>query len=238
MTDGRERMIVALDFPSYEKAHDFIEKLGDHVGFYKVGLELFLNSRGKIVEFLKEKKKRIFLDLKFHDIPNTTAQAAVFAANQDVFMFNVHAGGGKKMMKTVAEEVRKVNPKTLLIAVTVLTSISEAEARETFHSTLDIKALAVNLARLTKEAGLNGVVCSPWEAAEIKKEIGRDFVTVCPGIRLKDNATDDQERIMTPWDAIKSGCDYLVIGRPVTKAEDPLTAADTIARDIERALEA
>ncbi|MDR1834276.1 MAG: orotidine-5'-phosphate decarboxylase [Fusobacteriaceae bacterium] len=236
MTDGRERMIVALDFPSYEKAREFIEKLGDHVWFYKVGLELFLNSQGRIVAFLKEKKKRIFLDLKFHDIPNTTAQAAVFAAGQDVFMFNVHAGGGKKMMKAVAEEVKKINPRTLMMAVTILTSISEQEAAETFGSRWTIKELAVNLARLAREAGMDGVVCSPWEAKDVKAAIGNDFKTVCPGIRLRENSTDDQERIMTPYDAILNGCDYLVIGRPITKSPYPITSADAIAGEIEKAL--
>jgi len=236
MSIGKERMIVALDFPTYEKSTAFVDLLGDNVTFYKVGLELFLNSKGTIIDYLKEKNKTIFLDLKFHDIPNTTAMAAVFAAKQDVFMFNVHASGGKKMMKKVAEEVNKIAPNSVIIGVTVLTSLSDEDVEETFNSKWTLQELALNFAKLVKESGLNGVVCSPWEAQIIKSVCGQNFKTVCPGVRPKWSATDDQERIMTPYDAMQNGCDYLVVGRPITKNEDPVKAAQLISKEIEEGL--
>ncbi|MDR3259421.1 MAG: orotidine-5'-phosphate decarboxylase [Fusobacteriaceae bacterium] len=234
--NGKERMIVALDFPTLEKAKGFVEKVGDHVSFYKVGLELFLNSKGQIVDFLKEKGKIIFLDLKFHDIPNTTAMASVFAAKQKVFMYNVHASGGKKMMKKVAEDVYEIDPNALVIGVTVLTSLSKEDVVETFNTKWTLEELALNFAKLAKEAGLGGVVCSPWEANIIKSTCGKNFKTVCPGIRLKGDSTDDQERIMTPHDAMLNGCDYLVIGRPITKSDDPVAVSDRISKEIEEGL--
>jgi len=236
MSLGKERMIVALDFSTYEKATEFIDFLGDNVTFYKVGLELFLNSKGIILDYLKEKKKTIFLDLKFHDIPNTTAMAALFAANQDIFMFNVHASGGAKMMKKVAVEVNKVAPNSIVIGVTVLTSLSAEEVKETFNSKWSLEELAINFAKLAKESGLNGVVCSPWEAKLIKSACGQDFKTVCPGVRPNWSKTDDQERIMTPYDAVQNGCDYLVVGRPITKNENPIKAAQLISQEIEDGL--
>ena len=236
MSIGKERMIVALDFPTYEKSTAFVDLLGDNVTFYKVGLELFLNSKGTIIDYLKEKNKTIFLDLKFHDIPNTTAMAAVFAAKQDVFMFNVHASGGKKMMKKVAEEVNKIAPNSVIIGVTVLTSLSDEDVEETFNSKWTLQELALNFAKLVKESGLNGVVCSPWEAQIIKSVCGQNFKTVCPGVRPKWSATDDQERIMTPYDAMQNGCDYLVVGRPITQNEDPIKAALLISKEIEEGL--
>ena len=236
MSLGKDRMIVALDFDTYEKAKNFVDLLEDHVTFYKVGLELFLNSKGAIIDYLKEKNKTIFLDLKFHDIPNTTAMAAVFAAKQNVFMFNVHASGGKKMMKKVAEEVNKITPESVIIGVTVLTSLSDEDVVETFNSKWSLQELALNFAKLVKEAGLDGVVCSPWEAQIIKSVCGNNFKTVCPGVRPKWSSTDDQERIMTPYDAMQNGCDYLVVGRPITKNEDPIKAANLIAQEIEEGL--
>ncbi|MGF6906496.1 orotidine-5'-phosphate decarboxylase [Fusobacterium sp. PH5-44] len=236
MSLGKDRMIVALDFDTYEKAKNFVDLLEDNVTFYKVGLELFLNSKGEIIDYLKEKNKKIFLDLKFHDIPNTTAMAAVYAAKQNVFMFNVHASGGKKMMKKVAEEVSKIAPESVVIGVTVLTSLSNEDVLETFNSKWTLQELALNFAKLVKESGLDGVVCSPWEAQIIKSVCGNSFKTVCPGVRPKWSSTDDQERIMTPYDAMQNGCDYLVVGRPITKNQDPIKAANLISQEIEEGL--
>ena len=150
MINAKDRMIIALDFPTMEAAKELVEKIGDGATFYKVGLELFLNSKGEMIEYLRSKGKKIFLDLKFHDIPNTTAMASVFAAKQDVFMFNVHASGGRKMMSKVVEEVKKVNPNNVVIGVTVLTSLSAADVEETFKSTLSLSDLALNWAKLGK----------------------------------------------------------------------------------------
>ena len=185
MYSAKDRMIIALDFPTADQAKELVEKIGDGATFYKVGLELFLNSKGEIIEYLSAKGKKVFLDLKFHDIPNTTAMASVFAAKQNVFMFNVHASGGRKMMTKVAEEVKKINQDNLVIGVTVLTSLSVEDVEETFQSKLSLADLALNWAKLVKTSGLDGVVCSPWEAKLIKDTCGKDFKTVCPGVRPK-----------------------------------------------------
>lgn len=234
--NAKDKLIIALDFPTMEKAVALVEKLGDEANFYKVGLELFLNSKGEMIEYLNSKNKKIFLDLKFHDIPNTTAMASVFAATKNVFMFNVHATGGKKMMTKVVEEVRKTNNSSLLIAVTILTSFSEEEIKETFKTKANIQELAMNLARLTKESGMNGIVCSPWEANSIKKELGENFKTICPGVRPLWAATNDQKRIMTPKNAILNGCDFLVVGRPITKNDNPIKAVQLIIQEIQEGL--
>lgn len=236
MYNAKDRMIVALDYSETSEAIALVEKLGDGATFYKVGLELFLNSKGKIIEYLAGKNKKIFLDLKFHDIPNTTAMASIFAAKQNVFMFNVHASGGKKMMTKVAQETKRVNENNLVIGVTVLTSLSEEDVAETFNSKFSLKELAMNLASLAKKSGLDGVVCSPWEAKDIKEICGKEFKTVCPGVRPKWAATNDQQRIMTPKDAIKNGCDFLVVGRPITKNENPVNAAKMIEMEIEEGM--
>lgn len=233
---AKDRIVIALDYPTAESAKEIIDRLGDEASVYKVGLELFLNSKGTILDYLSEKGKKVFLDLKFHDIPNTTAMASIFAAKEKCFMFNVHASGGKKMMKTVNEKVREINKEVLIIAVTILTSLSEEDVAETFSSNYSLKELALNLAKLTNEAGLNGVVCSPWEASEIKKVCGKEFKTVCPGVRPKWSATNDQERIMTPKEAIMNGCDFLVIGRPITKHEDPKAAFRMILDEVNEGL--
>lgn len=229
----KDRLIIALDYSNMEDAKNIVEILGETVSFYKVGLELFLNSKGEMVEYLTQKGKKVFLDLKFHDIPNTTTMASLFAAKQNVFMFNVHASGGRTMMESVVKRVKEINPEILSIAVTVLTSFSEEGLKETFKSELTLKELALNLAKLTKEAGMDGIVCSPWEAKAIKELCGENFKTVCPGVRPKWSVANDQERIMTPKDAILSGCDYLVVGRPITKNENPVEAAKKVLAEIE-----
>lgn len=229
----KDRLIIALDYSNMEDAKNIVEILGETVSFYKVGLELFLNSKGEMVEYLTQKGKKVFLDLKFHDIPNTTTMASLFAAKQNVFMFNVHASGGRTMMESVVKRVKEINPEILSIAVTVLTSFSEEGLKETFKSELTLKELALNLAKLTKEAGMDGIVCSPWEAKAIKELCGENFKTVCPGVRPKWSVANDQERIMTPKDAILSGCDYLVVGRPITKNANPVEAAKKVLAEIE-----
>lgn len=231
----RERIIVALDFSNLEEAKTMIEKLGDSIVFYKVGLELFLNSKGEILDYLNKKNKKIFLDLKFHDIPNTTAMASIFAAKKNIEIFNIHASGGKNMMRKVVSEAKKINKNILAIGVTILTSFSEEELKETFRSNLTLKELALNLAKLAKESGMDGVVCSPWEARDIKNILGKDFKIIAPGVRPRWSAANDQERIMTPKNAIENGCDYLVIGRPITKNENPKVAVQMILDEIKEA---
>ena len=231
-----DRIIVALDYSNPEDAKNIVEKIGDAATVYKVGLELFLNSRGEMVDYLVERGKKVFLDLKFHDIPNTTTMASLFAAKEKCFMFNVHASGGRKMMSSVASKVKEFNREVLVIAVTVLTSFSEEELKETFNSSYSLNELALNLAKLSKESGLDGIVSSPWEAKTIKEICGENFITVCPGVRPKWSAANDQERIMTPKEAMMNGCDYIVVGRPITKHENPAEAFKLVLDEVKDGL--
>jgi len=230
---AKDRVIVALDFPTLEEAKGLVTTLGDKIDIYKVGLEMFLNSKGEAVNWLHEQGKKVFLDLKFHDIPNTTTMASLFAAKQDVFMFNVHAGGGKKMMTSVADMLKEQGCNSIAIAVTVLTSFTEEEITEHFATDKNIQELARHWALATKESGMHGVVCSPLEAKSIKELCGEEFKTVCPGVRPAWAAANDQKRIMTPKMAVENGADFLVIGRPITKAENPVEAAEKIVSELE-----
>ena len=235
--NAKERLIIALDYNNKEDAISLIDELADEALVYKVGLELFLNTKGEIIDYLISKNKKIFLDLKFHDIPNTTAMASVFASKQNIFMFNIHSSGGKKMMQKCSEEIKKINENTLLIGVTVLTSLSDEDVSEIFHSNMSLKELTLNLAKLSKESNLNGVVCSPREASIIKKECGDSFITVCPGVRPAWASLDDQERVLTPKEAMLEGCDYLVIGRPITKANNKKEACIKVIEEINEGLQ-
>lgn len=237
INNPKEKLIIALDFNSMNEATKLIDELGEEAIFYKVGLELFLYTKGEIIEYLASKNKKVFLDLKFHDIPNTTAMASLFAAKQNIFMFNVHTSGGKRMMEKTVEEIKKINKNNLIIGVTVLTSLSENDIKNMFSSNLALKDLAVNWAKLGKEAGLDGVVCSPKEANIIKKEYGENFITVCPGVRPKWADINDQERTMTPKEAIENGCDYIVVGRPITRSDDRVKACKMIIEEIAEGIE-
>ena len=237
INNPKEKLIIALDFNSMNEATKLIDELEEEAIFYKVGLELFLYTKGEIIEYLASKNKKVFLDLKFHDIPNTTAMASLFAAKQNIFMFNVHTSGGKRMMEKTVEEIKKINKNNLIIGVTVLTSLSENDIKNMFSSNLALKDLAVNWAKLGKEAGLDGVVCSPKEANIIKKECGENFITVCPGVRPKWADINDQERTMTPKEAIENGCDYIVVGRPITRSDDRVKACKMIIEEIAEGIE-
>lgn len=225
-----EKIIVALDFKTHQEAEQMILSLGDSILYYKVGLELFLNTGGSILQILEKQNKKIFLDLKFHDIPNTTAAASRFAASLPaVNMFNIHASGGTKMIQ---DSVAAKRPNQSLIAVTALTSLNDKDIQETFQSSLNIEEFTLNLALQSKKAGADGVVCSALEAHTIKSHCGDNFITVCPGIRLNDSPGDDQKRVLTPSEAIKNGADYLVIGRPITGAKNPKETALRIISEI------
>jgi len=232
----KNKLIVALDVPEINKAKELINILGETVVFYKVGLELFLNSRGEILDYLQAKEKKIFLDLKFHDIPNTVAQAVRWAAGLGVDMLDVHASGGREMMQAAVEIAKNVSLQKgfappLIVGVTVLTSFTEESFSELgFKNSL--KQSASLWAKISEEAGLDGVVCSPQEAAEIKKLCGSDFLTVCPGVRPLGSETQDQKRVTTPAQALKMGADYLVVGRPITKSIDPIRAAVNIIEEM------
>lgn len=221
------KVIVSLDFPDGKQALDLCQKLDPSSCKLKIGKELFTREGPDLVEKLIKSDFDIFLDLKYHDIPNTVASACRAAADLGVWMLNVHASGGRNMMETAIEALDKTTHKPLLIAVTVLTSMSQEDLSELgINRTVDDQVLL--LANLAKESGLNGVVCSAKEANRIKNELGSDFCLVTPGIRPADSSSDDQKRIMTPSEAIAAGSHYLVIGRPITKADDPLVALESI----------
>jgi len=235
------RIIVALDVPSAEAALRAAEKLHGHVGMYKVGSELFTAEGPALPRRLVAAGEKVFLDLKFHDIPNTVRAAARQAAALGVALVNVHASGGRKMMEVAVEGVRSVetaraeSARTRVLAVTVLTSLGPADLAEVGMQGSP-EEVVVRLARLAQAAGLDGVVASPREITAIRAACGSKFLIVTPGIRPAAAATDDQTRIATPASAIRSGADYLVIGRPITGAPDPIAAADAIAAEMDAAV--
>ena len=233
----KERLIVALDVPSLDKGKELVDILDNQVVYYKVGLELFLNTRGQILDYLKAKEKKIFLDLKFHDIPNTVANAAKWAASLGVDMFNVHAGGGEEMLVRTKEGVQEVALKEglalpLVIGVTVLTSFDEGGFKKLGFNT-PISQTVLDWALMCKNVGLDGVVSSPQEAKAIKELCGQKFYTVCPGVRPLDGEKGDQKRIMTPATAIREGSDYIVVGRPIIQSPQPYLAAKKIIQEME-----
>jgi len=227
------RIIVALDFPSTEQALLLVSKLDPSLCRVKIGKELFTVAGPTIVEKLVNKGFDIFLDLKFHDIPNTVANACKAAADLGVWMINVHALGGKKMLVAAREALPLGRIK--LIAVTLLTSIGP-EDLESIGLDNEPRNVVQKLASLTHSCGLDGVVCSPLEASQLRQTMGTDFCLVTPGIRPIDTSTDDQNRIATPQMAIQNGADYLVIGRPITQAADPLLMLHRLNQEIEAQL--
>lgn len=233
---AKEKVIVALDFQTYEQAVSLVEKIGDALTVYKVGLELYLNTNGKIIDYLHDNGKKVFLDLKFNDIENTVLNACKFAFSRNVFIFNIHASVGSKTMKAVAQMAKEYGNKTKVIAVTVLTNLDSDDVSQMYDSQLSASDLAKRLGNLVYESGMDGVVCSSLEAASIKTSTSKDFITVCPGIRPAGSDVGDQKRINTPAKAIENGADYLVIGRPVTQAENPVEAAKLIVEEVVQAL--
>ena len=213
-------IIVALDAKSQYDALKMAEQLDPALCRVKVGKELFTHEGSGVVKALHDLNFGVFLDLKFHDIPNTTAQAVCAAADMGVWMVNVHASGGRKMMETCVERLKAGNYNTQLIAVTVLTSMGREDLKDIG---LDIEPFeqVKRLAALTKDSGLDGVVCSAQEAKMLRETLGKDFALVTPGIRPEGSNADDQKRIVTPKQAMLDGSTHLVIGRPITKSENP-----------------
>ena len=233
----KEQLIVALDFNQSKDAIALVDSIGSAACYYKVGLELFLNSKGSVIDELKKRDKKIFLDLKFHDIPNTVAQACRWAAGLGVDMFNVHAGGGLEMMQRAREAtIEGANSNGLeipkLIAVTILTSFdADGLAKVGFSGAVDDNVK--RLASLTHEAALDGVVCSSREVPLIRQAVeANDFLTVCPGVRPEWAQKGDQKRIMTPAQAMAQGVNHIVVGRPITQAKDPVEAAMKILEEM------
>jgi len=223
------KVIIALDTYDEQKALNLVKLLKHRISIFKVGLELFCSQGPDIVKKINDMGCKVFLDLKFHDIPNTVAGAARAALNTGAFMFNVHASGGRQMMKKVREtlDTAIVHEKPLVLAVTVLTSLEEKDLNEIniYRSPLEqVKALAL----LAKESGLDGVVASPQEIKAIREVVGQDFIIVTPGIRPRWAQAGDQKRVMTPAEALEAGANYIVVGRPVTAAPDPGEALEKL----------
>jgi len=226
------KIIVALDYASATPALALVDRLEPSLCRLKVGKELFTASGPKLLEQLMQRNFEVFLDLKFHDIPNTTAQACKVAASLGVWMINVHALGGRKMLEAAAEAVIHSTQRPKLVAVTMLTSMGQHDLADIGINATPAE-MVLRLATLARDSGLNGVVCSAQEAALLRKKCGMGFCLVTPGIRPVQVSADDQARIMTPRAALQAGSNYLVIGRPVTQAADPLQALRDIHQEVE-----
>lgn len=237
--NNNERLFVALDVPECAQAIDLARQLTPLGVSFKIGMQLFYREGMPLVQQLQATGRRVFVDLKLHDIPNTVAHASESLVSQGVGFFNVHCLGGPEMMRAAAEAARKSaraanRAKPVVIGVTVLTSMPESQLRDALkiHESLD--DYVVHLARLAQDSGLDGVVCSARETALLRKACGPDFLLVTPGIRPAGSAANDQSRVVTPADALAGGSDYLVIGRPITAADDPVAATQAILDEMNR----
>jgi orotidine-5'-phosphate decarboxylase len=218
-------VIIACDFKNKEETLKFLEQFTEEKLFLKIGMELFYSEGPEIVREIKKRGHKIFLDLKLHDIPNTVKKAMVSLSKLDVDMCNVHAAGTIDMMKAAIEGLtREDGTRPLLISVTQLTSTSEERMHEELLINKKIDKVVIHYAENTKIAGLDGVVCSPLEAGKVKEKCGKDFLTITPGVRFETDDVGDQVRVTTPKKAKDLGSDYIVVGRPITKAENPVEA--------------
>lgn len=238
--DASERLIIALDVNGYDEAAKTIDALSGVAKWFKVGSQLFTSAGPKIIEKIKSADIKVFLDLKFHDIPTTVSLAGQAAVDLGVDLFNVHAFGGEQMMKKLSKDIddycsKNSKPRPLIVAVTVLTSMDATSLSE-LGLEQEPRDMVSHLASIAKISGLDGVVASPEEASEIKSKIGSEFLVITPGIRPVWASKDDQRRVKTPLEAIKAGADYLVIGRPILKAQNPVEAIDKILEEVNFAL--
>lgn len=236
----KEKLVLALDVDTKERARELVIELKEYVGVFKVGKELFTAEGPAIFDIIKENGGKIFADLKYHDIPTTVAKAGRTLVRHGVEIFNVHASGGydmiKKTREAIDEEAQKLGVKRpILLAVTVLTSLSDEDMKriKVSESAADH---VMTLAKLAKEAGADGIVCSPQEIEAVKRELGKDFITLTPGVRPVWSEKGDQKRVMTPKEAVEKGTDYIVVGRPITGAENRKEAAKKIIEEMEEAV--
>lgn len=229
---NKDRIIVPLDVPNLEEAIDLVNKL-PQVTFWKVGLELFVSAGADILQFLQDKDKHIFLDLKFHDIPNTVAGACRSASKYGVDLLTLHATMGSKALQGAVEAISAAEKPPKLLAITLLTSLNSRDLAFDLKIPLELPEYALHMALLAQKSGIDGAVCSPHEAAQLREVCGDDFLLVCPGVRPSWAKTGDQKRVMTPSQAIKAGANYLVIGRPITQAENPVEAWSKICAEVE-----
>ena len=233
----RDRLILALDLDNLERVKKLVRLLSGEIGMFKVGKQLFLHAGPVVVKLIQEMGGEVFLDLKFHDIPTTVAKAAIEATRLGVKMLNVHASGSLEMMSRTVKEVNRVCRQEKLrrptmLAVTVLTSLDKSDLSKVGVGG-EVVDQVVRLALLSRKAGIDGVVASPHEVAQIRAACGRRFIIVSPGIRPRGKAKDDQSRVMTPGEAIRVGADYIVVGRPIVEAKDPLRGAREIISELE-----
>ncbi len=238
---AKDRIILALDFDSIEDVIKYVDLLKDYVGYFKVGLQLFTACGFKSVEVIKEHGGKVYFDGKFQDIPNTIAQTSINLLKRGVDFFNISATGGSKMMINTLEAcndyARKNNIEPpMILAVTLLSSFGQKTLTNELGVDMNISAYVLKLAKVAKESGIHGVVAPDTDAAQIKKELGKDFLVVCPAVRPTWAIVNDQIRIVSPSDAIKAGADYMIIGRPITHAQDPVIAAKMIIAEIDEAL--
>lgn len=234
--DPKEKIIFALDVEHFTEAQRWVNLLKNHVGLFKVGKQLFTHAGPKVVDMIRQKGQKVFLDLKFHDIPNTVVKAGEEATKLNVTMFNLHALGGFEMMKKTVEASRAVAkglniPKPIILAVTILTSMDEGTLKEVGIQGPLVEEVS-RLALLAHRAGVDGVVASPQEIRIIRERCGDKFIIATPGIRSPTDKKDDQKRTLTPKEAILAGANYLVIGRPIKEAKDPIEAVQKIIEDI------
>ncbi len=236
---SQNQLIVALDVDNLAAANELVSILSDVVKWFKIGKQLFTAVGPASVKLLHEVKKNIFLDLKFHDIPNTVAGAVASATKIGADMINIHASGGLEMMRAAGEAAEKQAselgiPKPTVLGVTVLTSVDEANFQRDFGTQRKLEDQVAYQAELSQKAGLDGVVASPLEIGLIRRVCGTDFVIVTPGVRPAWAASNDQQRVMTPAEAIDAGADYIVVGRPITASDNPREAARRILQEIHR----
>ena len=225
-------VIIACDFDSAEKVFAFLDKFTDKKPFVKIGMELYYAEGPSIVKEIKKRGHKIFLDLKLHDIPNTVKKSMAVLSRLDVDMTNLHAAGTKRMMEAAIEGLtRPDGTRPMLIAVTQLTSTDQESMENDLLIKEPIADVVMHYASCAKDSGLDGVVCSPLEAEKVHTSCGKDFITVTPGVRFADGDVGDQKRVMTPAEAKKIGSDYIVVGRPITAAEDPVAAYERCVRE-------
>jgi len=234
---AREKIILALDVSEGDHALEIVEMFRDHVNMFKVGLELFVSAGPRIVQEIQRKGKEVFLDLKFHDIPNTVSKAALAATRLGVSMFNVHTSGGKEMMQRCVDSVvgfclRENIERPKVLGVTVLTGLTQDVLRDQLNIQHSLKTHVKQLSKLAHDSGLDGVVASGHEVALLRNHFGRNYVIVTPGIRASWSPPDDQRRTMTPREAVREGADYIVLGRTVLEQPDPLRALELITAEI------
>ncbi len=236
MTDARSRLVVALDVPDRTAALQAVDSLSGHAGCFKLGLEIFVREGPRLVEEIRERGEQVFLDLKLHDIPNTVAGAVRSACKLGVQMITLHAAGGEEMLAAAAEAAGAATAPPLLLAVTALTSL-RPEALQSIGISGSVSEWAQKLAGLAWQSGIRGLVASALELPSLRRKFGGNLQYVVPGIRLAGAATHDQSRVAQPVQAILAGADFLVVGRPILQAPDPVRAADLIVSDIESALD-